>query len=459
MRRTIMERGRGQRKGWFQLWGAGLLCLALVGGTTAATPVAVHLDGEPLAFSDAVPQIINQRTFLPYRAVFTALGAEVSYEAQTHTAVAVRGETTVRVPIGGSQITVVTSGVEKALEMDVASYVHEGRTYVPVRFMAEALGCLVGWDEDDRTVVLIDGQKLARELVAGGDYDYLEGYYAYLDSHQEQSWAVEGELTHRVEEEGAVLIATSAQYSGLTGAGGKMELNLTLESDWSTLYERLVATQGLTLEEAGVSRDELYADMTLKVRGDATLGKTYLYVMQATGKVDNLPLSTWLDMGHTTGLEGVDLTTLLPGGEKVGAVQMVMQALKGLTFTDKDTAMEKTREVAELTAANLTDSAFFPIEEGMRVARWTAGDTSFILRLKLNEAEEVMACSMERTITRGGESHRSRSTMERGRYNAELILDSGGQRTVFIQSGLYTPSTRRPDAKPPTGEPVTKYEE
>ena len=40
--------------------------------------ISVQLDGQALTFTDAVPQVVDQRTFLPFRAVFEAMGAEVS---------------------------------------------------------------------------------------------------------------------------------------------------------------------------------------------------------------------------------------------------------------------------------------------------------------------------------------------------------------------------------------------
>ena len=46
----------------------------------APSGIAVQLNGEALTFTDAVPVAQDGRTFLPFRAVFEAMGAEaVSY--------------------------------------------------------------------------------------------------------------------------------------------------------------------------------------------------------------------------------------------------------------------------------------------------------------------------------------------------------------------------------------------
>jgi hypothetical protein len=49
------------------------------------------------------------------------------------------------------------NGVNKI--MDVAPYIKAGRTYVPVRYLGEALGADVAWDEVTKTVTLTKGDK------------------------------------------------------------------------------------------------------------------------------------------------------------------------------------------------------------------------------------------------------------------------------------------------------------
>ena len=49
--------------------------------TAAPAAISVQLDGENLTFTDAAPQVQEERTFLPFRAVFEAMGAVVDYAA------------------------------------------------------------------------------------------------------------------------------------------------------------------------------------------------------------------------------------------------------------------------------------------------------------------------------------------------------------------------------------------
>ena len=78
-------------KAWKRLSGALItllvLTVMLTGTALAAEPgdVSVQLNGKALAFTDAAPEITNGRTFLPFRAVLEAIGAEVGYDGAAST--------------------------------------------------------------------------------------------------------------------------------------------------------------------------------------------------------------------------------------------------------------------------------------------------------------------------------------------------------------------------------------
>ena len=147
------------------LLGTGTSALAAesVPASAPSTGISVQLDGRNLSFPDAAPEARDGRTFLPVRTVFEAMGAEVSYSPAAQTITAVRDGTTVTMALGGTAATVERSGVTTHIPMDAAPYAHDNRTYVPVRFAAQAFGCAVGWDAGDRTVILIDMEKLVED--------------------------------------------------------------------------------------------------------------------------------------------------------------------------------------------------------------------------------------------------------------------------------------------------------
>ena len=89
-----------------------------------------------LVTSDAAPYVANDRTYVPFRALGEALGAKVEWDNDARTVTYVLGDNTVVMTIGDTTYTV--NGEEKT--MDVAPEISGERTYVPVRFVGEALG-------------------------------------------------------------------------------------------------------------------------------------------------------------------------------------------------------------------------------------------------------------------------------------------------------------------------------
>ncbi len=91
---------------------------------------------------DAAPIIRQSRTMLPVRFVAENLGAAVTWDGATSTATITSGTTEIKITIGAAAATV--NGESKPL--DAPAFIENSRTYLPVRFVAEALGATVAWD-------------------------------------------------------------------------------------------------------------------------------------------------------------------------------------------------------------------------------------------------------------------------------------------------------------------------
>lgn len=116
--------------------------------------ITVMLNGEEMNF-DVEPIIENDRTLVPFRAIFEALDGAVSYSQYSdgeHVA-AKRGGHNISLEIGKPEI--VVNGEAKTL--DVAPKIVNDRTLVPLRAVSESLDCTVDWDEATKTV------KITRE--------------------------------------------------------------------------------------------------------------------------------------------------------------------------------------------------------------------------------------------------------------------------------------------------------
>lgn len=85
--------------------------------------------------------------------------------------------------IGSTTYTV--NGVEKT--MDVAPYIKGDRTYIPVRFVAQAAGVAdnnIIWNEADQSVILIKGDRVVK-LVIGSNQLWINGIAVTMDAAPE----------------------------------------------------------------------------------------------------------------------------------------------------------------------------------------------------------------------------------------------------------------------------------
>ena len=117
-----------------------------------AESIAIEVNGATLSIEDMPPISLYDRTMVPARAVFEAMGAEVAWNEATQE-VYIRKDKDIIV-LQVDQTTASKNGV--AFTMDVPAKVINERTMIPVRAVSEALGCSVNWDETTRTVSIAE---------------------------------------------------------------------------------------------------------------------------------------------------------------------------------------------------------------------------------------------------------------------------------------------------------------
>ena len=112
----------------------------------ASAPVSVLVDGRPLDFGNSPPQSVGGRLLVPLRAIFEALGAQVDFN--NGIVRAQRGPTQLQLQIGSNQA--IVNGQTRVL--DVPAQAIFGRTFVPLRFVGEAFGAGVSFNNATQTV-------------------------------------------------------------------------------------------------------------------------------------------------------------------------------------------------------------------------------------------------------------------------------------------------------------------
>lgn len=145
------------------------LAVALVMGcmpfTTFAADISVTAKGAAVEFTDAKPYInSDSRTLVPLRAIAEALDLYVTWDDGTKSATFAdkEGRKKIIFVIGEDKYTVVDGDISKEVKMDTEAVVTDDRTYAPARYLAEAFGYNVSWD-DINSVVSITESNLDNE--------------------------------------------------------------------------------------------------------------------------------------------------------------------------------------------------------------------------------------------------------------------------------------------------------
>ena len=109
--------------------------------------IGVYVNDSEVVF-DQQPVIINDRTLVPVRAIFEAMGAVVGWEEETNTVVSERNGVIIKISIGADSM---EKGSE-AVSLDVPAQIIGDRTLVPLRAISEAFGARVTWNGNDRSI-------------------------------------------------------------------------------------------------------------------------------------------------------------------------------------------------------------------------------------------------------------------------------------------------------------------
>ncbi len=121
--------------------------------------ISIKVNGKKI-YTDQIPYLENSRTFVPIRFIAQALNVEeINWDEENQTAILKNKGTTIKLPI---QSTVATLN-DRRISLDASVSIYQGRTFVPVRFIAEAFDCTVNWDAYNYTVDIKTNNSLPLE--------------------------------------------------------------------------------------------------------------------------------------------------------------------------------------------------------------------------------------------------------------------------------------------------------
>lgn len=132
--------------------------VALCTGLATAQDISVTVNGQTATLNPP-PVERAGRVLVPLRGVFERLGASVVYaNGQIN---AQGNQHSVSLHIGSNQATV--NG--QLQNLDVAPFIIGASTYVPLRFVAQALGAQVNWDNANHVVAIVSTAGVANQTI------------------------------------------------------------------------------------------------------------------------------------------------------------------------------------------------------------------------------------------------------------------------------------------------------
>lgn len=108
---------------------------------------------------DTPPVIKSGRTVIPVRAITRGFGAELTWNPETQQVTISKGDTLINLSIDSN--TAIVNGEE--IVLDSKAEIINNRTYVPLRFVLEALELKVKWDDETDSIQIDTPEELTND--------------------------------------------------------------------------------------------------------------------------------------------------------------------------------------------------------------------------------------------------------------------------------------------------------
>ena len=273
---------------------AFLLC----GSAFAADDIKVLVNDEPIVFEDVQPEAKEGRTYIPMRATFNALGfadEDIIWDAEASAVTAKRDALEISLKLGEKKITITDAEGTREIVTDAAAYAANNRTFVPVRFVAEAAGCKVGWDAEDRVVLIDDIGAILKENTE--TYDLMNQYLDYSRKYSEGNIAMNGELGMVIEMADLMSMGMGGEFNAISNMT-EVEMNMDLEM----LLDMPV------VDETGASTNVQQSEkLSISACGDMDTGVLY-FKADELSEMMGMQGDVWfkMDMNAMMSMEGLD---------------------------------------------------------------------------------------------------------------------------------------------------------
>ena len=298
--------------------------------STRGTPqiTSVMFDGDYVDFDGSEPVNDNGVVMIPGRALFEAFGGDVAFDNGEITIEL--GGKTIGLTIGTAEISITEGDDVQVKEISRAPYISaQGKTYLPVRAVCEALGFDVYWDDWAETVVIIDTESLIAEIDA--KFMTANEFLSGLTMPEARTGAYKTTMDMAVNI--TMLDSINGDKTMKLSANSTMimdgyNFSMTCKTDINALADMIFAAYSVIDSEAGeeIARiKELLKNAAFDMIFNYDEGKMYITSPLLGELFDGFTANTWLeidgiseyiDMAQAEGnpFEGLTVGTLIYSG-------------------------------------------------------------------------------------------------------------------------------------------------
>lgn len=181
---------------------------------------------------DSAPVNIDGRILMPLRDVFEKLEAEVIWDNVNKKITATKGEIVVQLSPNDDVATINGEQVK----LDVPAKIISDSTYVPIRFVSEALGAYVFWDNNEKTARIVSEMY---EVIRAVDGDTLLIDYEGVNTYVRLIGIDTPESVHPDEAKNEYAGILASDFTKSIVEGKSVELEFDVEQ--KDIYDRLLA--------------------------------------------------------------------------------------------------------------------------------------------------------------------------------------------------------------------------
>ena len=431
---------------------AALLCTPALAAEEGDFSLVVN--GEPVTFTDALPQLRSDRSFLPMAATFQALGygeEDITWDNDARAVTAEKEGVTLLLTIGKNEIRVTGPEGEEVLNTDVAPYIDPAsdRTYIPVGLVADALDYNVGWDGNTATVMIDDVDAILAANTA--TYEWMDRYMEYGRKYTQDACQVTGGYQMEFTAKDAVEEGRFTWKGDYT----MLQSQKALQFDTDMEFHTSASSQGDASLDMNASMD-----VDAAMRMDLETGKLYFQSKALSGMLGAEKLDSWylLDLKNTMdGLYGSgyyqELLALAYQQNDGGFGEVLAMLLREVTPVSPDMT---TKDMPQLYNQLFSDQAFQKSGSSyVSSFQWEGMDVTFTLFT--NGGSQVNGYAMEMSASvPGGLSMTMTASMKNDKMemNMEIHDTMMEMDMTMTMDGVYRRSGTKPAGAPPAGAEV-----